>query len=72
MKKNVMYHFKKSDGGIVFIGYNDDEKVYSRQYYANVGIMNTEESTHTSLRAVKKLTQSCIDLGYKEVDYLPR
>lgn len=65
-----MFHFKHSDGGISFIGWDDQKKIYSRQYYANVGICNAEESKHVKYSEVKRLTQSCIDLGYKEVSYL--
>lgn len=69
---NKMFHFKHSDGGITFIGWNDNAKVYSTQYYANVGICNAEESKHIKLREVKLLTNNCILNGYKEVAYLPR
>ena len=72
MSKNVMYHFKHSDAGITFIGWNDEHKVYSTDYYANVGIMNAEESKHIKLREVKILTNNCILMGYKKVTYLPR
>lgn len=65
-----MFHFKHSDGGISFIGWDDAKKIYSRQYYANVGICNAEESTHVRLFEIKFMTQQCIDLGYKEVSYL--
>lgn len=69
---NIMYHHKKSNGGIDYVGWNEQHKVYSRQYYANVGIMNAEESKHTTLKEVKRLLQWCIANGYKEVTYLPR
>lgn len=69
---NTMYHHKKSNGGIDFIGWNDKEKVYSLQYYMNVGILNAEESHHTTLKEVKRLRKVVIDKGYQEVAYLPR
>ena len=67
-----MYHFKHSDGGITFIGFDDEKKIFSRQYYANVGICNAEESKHVKLSEVKRITKSCEQLGFKEVSYLRR
>jgi len=67
-----LYHHKKTNGGLDFIGWNDEAMVYSRQYYANVGIMNAEESNHTTYKEIKRLTQWCINQGYKEVSYLPK
>lgn len=72
MSQNKMFHFKHNDGGITFIGWNDKAKVYSTSYYANVGLLNAEESKHTKYSEVKKMTKQCQDLGYKEVTYLPR
>lgn len=72
MSENKMYHFKHmTTGGITFIGFNDEKKVYSQDYYANVGICNAEESKLTSLTTVKKLYQSCVEMGFKKVTYLP-
>lgn len=68
----VMYHHKKSNGGLDYIGYDTDKKVYSNDYYANVGIMNAEQSKHTTLQGIKILTKMCIDNGYTKVTYLPR
>ena len=65
-----MYHFKHQDGSISFIGWDDQRKIFSRDYYANVGICNAEESKHVKYSEVKRLVQSCIDLGFKEVSYL--
>ena len=72
MGENKMYHFKHADGGITFIGWNDKHKVYSTQYYANVGLLNADESKHIKLREVKIFANNCKLLGYKEVTYLPR
>ena len=72
MSENKMFHFKHSDGGITFIGWNNKHKVYSTQYYANVGIMNAEESRPTTLKGVKSMTKTFKLLGYEEVTYLPR
>ena len=72
MSENKMFHFKHSDAGITFIGWNDEEKVYSTDYYMNVGLMNAEESKPTKYKEVKRLTQVCIAKGYKQVSYLPR
>lgn len=69
---NHMYHYKHSDGGITFIGWNDEHRVYSTQYYANVGICNAEESKHVRLKEVRQMTQNCQKLNYSEVTYLPR
>ena len=67
-----MFHFKHQDAGISFIGWDDEKKIYSQDYYANVGICNAEESKHIKLRDVKRLTKACIDLGFKKVSYLKR
>lgn len=72
MSKNKMFHFKHADAGITFIGWNEEKKVYSTSYYANVGLMNAEESTHVKLKEVKLMTENCKKLGFKEVTYLPR
>lgn len=72
MSQNKMFHFKHSDGGISFIGWNEKKKVYSTQYYANVGIMNAEESKHVRYRDVLQMTYNCVQLGFAEVTYLPR
>ena len=69
---NKMFHFKHSDGGISFIGWNEEKKVYSRQYYANVGIMNAEESKHVRYKDIMLFTYNCEKLGFKEVTYLPK
>ena len=65
-----MFHFKHQDAGISFIGWDDEKKIYSQDYYANVGICNAEESKHVSFKEVKRLTKACIDLGFKKVSYL--
>ena len=67
-----MYHFKHQDSGISFIGWDDEKKIYSQDYYANVGICNAEESKHVKLSEVKRMTASCIALGFKKVSYLKR
>lgn len=69
---NNMFHHKKSNGGLDFIGWNDKAMVYSKQYYANVGIMNAEDSKSVTMKEVNRLTQWCISQGYTEVLYLPR
>lgn len=68
---NKMIHFKHSDCSITYVGWNDEKKVYSLNYYANVGICNAEESKHTSWRKVLSMIESCKHLGYTEVTYLP-
>lgn len=65
-----MYHFKHSDGSISFIGWDNEKKIYSQDYYANVGICNAEESKHVILKMVKELTEGCVKLNYKKVTYL--
>ena len=72
MAKNIMYHFKHSDGGITFIGWNESAKVYSLNYYANVGICNAECSKPLKLREIKILINNCKLLKFKEVTYLPK
>lgn len=67
---NQMYHYKHSYGGITFVGFNDKAKVYSVDYYANVGA-NTEESKPVKLTVVKQLITSCIEMGFKRVTRLP-
>lgn len=68
---NKMFHFKHSDGSISFIGWNEENKVYSLNYYANVGICNAEESKHTTLKNVILYRHTCEKIGFKEVTYLP-
>lgn len=67
-----MYHHKTpSTGGIQFIGWDDERKVYSTDYYANVGIMNAAESTHVTLKKVRELRKELAATpGYTEVQYL--
>lgn len=72
MSKNYMYHFKHRDGSITFIGWNEQQKVYSTNYYANVGLLNSEESKPLRFREVKILTWNAVLLGFKEVTYLPK
>lgn len=72
MTKNNMFHFKHQDGGITFIGWNEEKEVYSTSYYANVGLLNANESKYVQLKEVRRLTQWCKNQGYKEVAYLPR
>lgn len=66
----VMMHFKKADSGIVFIGYDDEQKIYSTDYYANVGICNANASQSTTLRAVNAARIKVVEAGYKQVTYL--
>ena len=68
----LMFHHKKSDGGINFVGWDTETKVYSVQYYANVGILNAEESKHTTLKEVKEFVRMLVRNGFREVTYLPR
>ena len=65
-----MYHFKHSDCSITFIGWDDEKKIYSQDYYANVGLCNAEESKHVKYRDVLRMIKSCERLGFKEVTYL--
>ena len=69
---NYMYHFRHSNGGISFIGINHDSKVYSKNYYANVGILNSEESKFVALHVVEEKLRWCIEHHYEEVTYLPK
>ena len=69
--KNYMYHFKHSDGSISFIGWNEEKKVYSVNYYANVGLLNAVESRLVKFREIKIFANNCRLLGYKQVEYLP-
>jgi len=71
MTKNL-FHFKRADSGMRFIGWDETAEVYSTDYYANIGLMNAEASKHVPYREIKRLTQWCINQGYKQVTYLPR
>lgn len=68
MKK--MYHHKNPDGSIDFIGWDTEKKIYSQDYYANVGLCNAEESKHVGSKMVREFTIGCIKLNYKKVTYL--
>ena len=66
----MMFHHKKSNGGIDFVGFDTEKRVYSTDYYANVGLLNAGESRHTTLREVRTLTKKCAQDGFRLVTYL--
>lgn len=65
-----MYRFKKSDGGIIFVGVNNTKRTYSTDYYANVGIFNMDEPSDVLLKELKELKRKCEVWGYKKVERL--
>ena len=67
-----MYHFKHSDGSITFLGIDPSRREYSRDYYANVGICNAEESVPISYKRIRGMIAAAESLNYKKVMYLRR
>lgn len=65
-----MYSFKKADAGMVFIGFDDNRKVFSRNYYANVGLLNCDEPMPVKLKELKAIENDVVSKGYEEVTYL--
>lgn len=65
-----MYHFKHSDGSISFLGIDPDKKEFSRDYYANVGICNAEESKLVTYKELKRMIANVESLQFKKVMYL--
>ena len=61
------FHFQKADGGIEFIGFDDEKRIYSTSYLANC---NGMDSTSVKRKEIRKLEKACIELGYKQATYL--
>lgn len=67
----MKHHKTLATGKITFIGWDDERKVYSEDYYANVGIMNAEDSQPTTMREVRKLRKQFEESPeYANVQYL--
>lgn len=65
-----MLYFKRSNGGVRYVGWDRVRKVYSTDYYANVGIMNANAAELTTWKAVKSKREYLANMGYTEVTYL--
>lgn len=65
-----MFRFRKSNGGVSYVGVDNERKIYSTDYFANVGILNCDEPKNVRLKDIKAIISDCVDKGYKEVTYL--
>lgn len=64
------FQFKQSNGNIKYVGFDTDKKVYSTDYYANVGLFSAHYPMNVNLALIKALIEKLQKNGYNKVTYL--